>query len=307
MRLEGLVGGGGPVASGSALTNMNMGVNMGGSVGGGEEVGVVACPVCSKRVQLSYLSLHLKRTHDSLEVRCPLCAKMFKNKHSLSVHQARYHPRNIHNTPNISVAPSSSTPVSPSGHHHHQRPPTPTYIQPSPNQQLPTTPTTPIGPSHVYPQAPPQTSGLWYHTHLEETTPTAQTTPPAPPRLDLLRAFEYGATATELGIPGSMGSTYLDAGGGLHGGGLGGGPGGGHVVPWRRPLGGSDGYVSCPQCQKPITSYNLNRHVRMVHSNMEHATCPVCSKEFKNKYSLATHMHRQHSDTSSSGHPRTTC
>lgn len=120
--------------------------------------------------------------------------------------------------------------------------------------------------------------------------------------LDLLRAFEYGATATELGIPGSMGS-YLDAGGVLHGGGL----SGPHGVPWRRPLGGSDGYVSCPQCQKPITSYNLNRHVRMVHSNMEHAICPVCCKEFKNKYSLATHMHRQHSDPSSSGHPRTTC
>lgn len=138
-----------------------------------------------------------------------------------------------------------------------------------------------------------------------------------PSGLDLLRAFEYGATVTDLGLHGgALGGTYLDArGGGLPsgvcgaggGGGApgGGGPGGG--VPWRRPLGGSDGYVSCPQCQKPITSYNLNRHVRMVHSNMEHATCPVCSKEFKNKYSLATHMHRQHSDPGgASGQPRTT-
>lgn len=121
-----------------------------------------------------------------------------------------------------------------------------------------------------------------------------------------MRAFEYGATATDMGIPRAIPSTYtyLEAGIGLPVGGLGGGAPG---LPWRRPLGGSDGYVSCPQCQKPITSYNLNRHVRMVHSNMEHATCPVCYKEFKNKYSLATHMHRQHSDPSSSGQPRTTC
>lgn len=178
------MGGGGPGGGGggAGITSINMGVNVGGSVGGGEEVSVVPCPVCNKRVQLSYLSLHLKRTHDSLEVRCPLCAKMFKNKHSLSVHQARYHPRNVHSAPIVNVAPSSSAPVSPSGHHHHPRPPTPTYLQPSSNQQLPTTPTTPLGPQHVYPQAPPQTSGLWYHTHLEETTPTPQTTPPAPPR-----------------------------------------------------------------------------------------------------------------------------
>ncbi|KAK8722696.1 hypothetical protein OTU49_012173 [Cherax quadricarinatus] len=183
MRLEGLVGGGGPLAGASTLSNMNMGVNMGGNVGGGEEVGVVACPVCSKRVQLSYLSLHLKRTHDSLEVRCPLCAKMFKNKHSLSVHQARYHPRNLHTAPAaVTAAPSSSTPVSPTGHHHHHhpRPPTPTYLQPSPTQQIPSTPTNPVAPQHVYSQAPPQTSGLWYHTHLEDNSPTLQASPPGP-------------------------------------------------------------------------------------------------------------------------------
>ncbi|KAK4313991.1 hypothetical protein Pmani_014686 [Petrolisthes manimaculis] len=116
--------------------------------------------------------------------------------------------------------------------------------------------------------------------------------------LDLLRVFEYGVTATELSLPGTIGGSYLDggaaAGGMATAAGMPGGLGGGSSVPWRRPLSGSDGYVSCPQCQKPITSYNLNRHVRMVHSNMEHATCPVCCKEFKNKYSLATHLHRQH-------------
>ena len=35
----------------------------------------------------------MKRTHDSTEARCPLCDKKFKNKHSLGVHQSRYHPR----------------------------------------------------------------------------------------------------------------------------------------------------------------------------------------------------------------------
>lgn len=159
---------------------------------------------------------------------------------------------------------------------------------------------------------------LAYHAHFAASRSSQPLIPLLlPSGLDLLRAFEYGATVTDLGLHGgALGGTYLDArGGGLPsgvcgaggGGGApgGGGPGGG--VPWRRPLGGSDGYVSCPQCQKPITSYNLNRHVRMVHSNMEHATCPVCSKEFKNKYSLATHMHRQHSDPGgASGQPRTT-
>lgn len=55
--------------------------------------GITTCPICGKRVQMTYLALHLKRTHDSLEARCPLCEKKFKNKHSLGVHQARYHPR----------------------------------------------------------------------------------------------------------------------------------------------------------------------------------------------------------------------
>lgn len=56
--------------------------------------GVTPCPVCFKNVQSSYLSLHLKRVHTSLEVNCPLCLKVFKNKHSMGVHLARYHPRN---------------------------------------------------------------------------------------------------------------------------------------------------------------------------------------------------------------------
>ncbi|ROT66004.1 hypothetical protein C7M84_016011 [Penaeus vannamei] len=424
VRLEGLVGGSGVAGGGggAGVPNMTMGVSVAGNMGGCEEVGVVSCPVCSKRVQLSYLSLHLKRTHDSLEVRCPLCAKMFKNKHSLSVHQARYHPRNIHTVPMGGAPSSSSTPVSPSGHHALQphRPATPTYLQPPSSnqlhqnqQQIPSTPTPPGASPRVSPTGPPPLRPLGSGTtptqrrarpnansahlsaHTRHNLLTASGTPPTPPTtahapptqslamlfihkdvfswyrhlrpvikelsadwrrhmqlssqpgsagsltrrwgciskkhdfltplitlllpsgLDLLRAFEYGATVTDLGLHGgALGGTYLDArGGGLPsgvcgaggGGGApgGGGPGGG--VPWRRPLGGSDGYVSCPQCQKPITSYNLNRHVRMVHSNMEHATCPVCSKEFKNKYSLATHMHRQHSDPGgASGQPRTT-
>ncbi|XP_063608290.1 homeobox protein Hox-B3-like [Penaeus indicus] len=195
VRLEGLVGGSGVAGGGggAGVPNMTMGVSVAGNMGGCEEVGVVSCPVCSKRVQLSYLSLHLKRTHDSLEVRCPLCAKMFKNKHSLSVHQARYHPRNIHTVPMGGAPSSSSTPVSPSGHHSLQphRPATPTYLQPPSSnqhhqnqQQIPSTPTLPLGPPHGYPPpAPPptQTSGIWYHTHTEEGTPTTQT-PPAPQR-----------------------------------------------------------------------------------------------------------------------------
>ncbi|XP_066950937.1 broad-complex core protein isoforms 1/2/3/4/5-like isoform X6 [Macrobrachium rosenbergii] len=181
MRLEGIVGGGGGAGGGTGVTNMTMGGgNPNVTVGGGEEACVVSCPVCNKRVQLSYLSLHLKRTHDSLEVRCPLCAKLFKNKHSLSVHQARYHPRNVHNT-TISHATisSSSTPVSPSGPHHHQRPPTPTYFQPSTSQQLPNIP---LGTSQVFPQAPPPqtSSGLWYHTHLEDQPKSTPQTPAAP-------------------------------------------------------------------------------------------------------------------------------
>ncbi|KAK7082169.1 hypothetical protein SK128_025437 [Halocaridina rubra] len=119
--------------------------------------------------------------------------------------------------------------------------------------------------------------------------------------MDLLRAFDYGSSASDIGISGVLGTSYLDATGiGALPGGLGGCATG---VPWRRPLAGNDGYVSCPQCHKPITSYNLNRHVRMVHSNMEHATCTVCGKDFKNKYSLATHMHRQHSDNSPASAP----
>ncbi|KAF2360680.1 Zinc finger C2H2-type, partial [Trinorchestia longiramus] len=55
-----------------------------------------------------------------------------------------------------------------------------------------------------------------------------------------------------------------------------------------------DGYVTCPQCHKPITSYNLNRHIKMVHMTMDRAQCSLCHKMFKNKYSLSTHMHRQH-------------
>lgn len=55
-----------------------------------------------------------------------------------------------------------------------------------------------------------------------------------------------------------------------------------------------DGYVMCPHCHKPITSYNLNRHIKMVHMNMDKAQCSLCQKMFKNKYSLSTHMHRQH-------------
>jgi len=58
-----------------------------------DDVGFTTCPVCGKRVQLSYLSLHMKRTHDSLEAKCQLCGKKFKNKHSLGVHLARYHPK----------------------------------------------------------------------------------------------------------------------------------------------------------------------------------------------------------------------
>ncbi|ROT66008.1 hypothetical protein C7M84_016015 [Penaeus vannamei] len=193
VRLEGLVGGSGVAGGGggAGVPNMTMGVSVAGNMGGCEEVGVVSCPVCSKRVQLSYLSLHLKRTHDSLEVRCPLCAKMFKNKHSLSVHQARYHPRNIHTVPMGGAPSSSSTPVSPSGHHALQphRPATPTYLQPPSSnqlhqnqQQIPSTPT-PWGLPTGIPPGPPasQTSGIWYHTHTEEGTPTTQT-PPAPQR-----------------------------------------------------------------------------------------------------------------------------
>ncbi|KAK8378449.1 hypothetical protein O3P69_011155 [Scylla paramamosain] len=78
--------------------------------------------------------------------------------------------------------------------------------------------------------------------------------------LDLLRVFEYGnATTVDMNLPPTV--TYLDTGGGgmAPSGGIGGGTAA--VVPWRRPLAGSDGYVSCPQCHKPITSYNLNRHV----------------------------------------------
>lgn len=67
-----------------------------------------------------------------------------------------------------------------------------------------------------------------------------------------------------------------------------------HNLPWRRSMFGEDGYVLCPQCKKPITSYNLNRHIKMVHSCMERAQCQICNKQFKNKYSLGTHMHRQH-------------
>ncbi|CAL4098396.1 unnamed protein product, partial [Meganyctiphanes norvegica] len=107
---------------------------------------------------------------------------------------------------------------------------------------------------------------------------------------DILRAYEYtSGNHGEMDLIGNIKSTYIEAS-----------PFGGvsNALPWRRPLSGTDGYVSCPQCHKPITSYNLNRHIRMVHSKMEHAVCTICNKEFKNKYSLATHIHRQHSDPS---------
>lgn len=34
----------------------------------------------------------------------------------------------------------------------------------------------------------------------------------------------------------------------------------------------------------------------MVHMDMERARCALCQKMFKNKYSLSTHLHRQHPD-----------
>ncbi|XP_047735620.1 zinc finger and BTB domain-containing protein 44 isoform X5 [Hyalella azteca] len=67
-------------------------------------------------------------------------------------------------------------------------------------------------------------------------------------------------------------------------------------MTWRRASlpPSDDGYVTCPHCHKPITSYNLNRHIKMVHMTMDRAQCSLCQKMFKNKYSLSTHMHRQH-------------
>ncbi|KAK7082170.1 hypothetical protein SK128_025438 [Halocaridina rubra] len=196
MRLEGIVGGSVGVGGGGGgvgVTNIGMcgggggGVGGGPNVGGGDDACVVPCPVCSKRVQLSYLSLHLKRTHDSLEVRCPLCAKLFKNKHSLSVHQARYHPRNVHitTTPlnqSVSSFATSSTSISSSGLHsaqHHPRPPSPTYFQPSTSQQLPDTP---LGSAQAFSSPTQSSSNLWYHTHLEEHQPKSTPQTAADPR-----------------------------------------------------------------------------------------------------------------------------
>ena len=68
---------------------------MSGAGAHGSHGGITTCPVCGKRVQITYLALHLKRTHDSIEATCPVCDKRFKNKHSLGVHQARYHPRHL--------------------------------------------------------------------------------------------------------------------------------------------------------------------------------------------------------------------
>ncbi|XP_069980147.1 uncharacterized protein [Penaeus vannamei] len=327
VRLEGLVGGSGVAGGGggAGVPNMTMGVSVAGNMGGCEEVGVVSCPVCSKRVQLSYLSLHLKRTHDSLEVRSCIRPATIPGTSTQCPWAAR-RPRLPRPCPRAGITLCSRT--------GQPRPPTSSLPRPISftriSSRSPVRPPSPWGLPTGIPHRPPRP-----HRPLGSgTTPTQRRARPqrklrphlsahtrhnllTASGLDLLRAFEYGATVTDLGLHGgALGGTYLDArGGGLPsgvcgaggGGGApgGGGPGGG--VPWRRPLGGSDGYVSCPQCQKPITSYNLNRHVRMVHSNMEHATCPVCSKEFKNKYSLATHMHRQHSDPGgASGQPRTT-
>ncbi|XP_076028558.1 uncharacterized protein LOC143017692 [Oratosquilla oratoria] len=100
---------------------------------------------------------------------------------------------------------------------------------------------------------------------------------------DLIAAGAFGGQFEAGEVPGGIGSIFEGVGG----------------APWRRSGGDGgpdDGYVPCPQCQKPITSYNLNRHVKMVHSTMERATCALCNKQFKNKYSLATHVHRQHSE-----------
>ena len=74
--------------------------------------------------------------------------------------------------------------------------------------------------------------------------------------------------------------------------------------PWRRTpaVSTDDGYVTCPHCFKPITSYNLNRHIKMVHQRMERAKCSLCGKMFKNKYSLSTHLHRQHHYYVAQGH-----
>lgn len=93
--LSGVVGGLLSVAAASNIVTSS-------NVSGGSS-NLTSCPVCGKKVQVSYLSLHLKRTHDSLEARCPLCDKKFKNKHSLSVHQARYHPRHHASQPQQST------------------------------------------------------------------------------------------------------------------------------------------------------------------------------------------------------------
>ncbi|XP_063850311.1 protein bric-a-brac 2-like isoform X2 [Scylla paramamosain] len=200
MRLEGLVGPGVPLPGVAGVSAGGMGLGggnggggsggggAGGGGGGGEEASVVGCPVCGKRVQLSYLSLHLKRTHDSLEVRCPLCSKMFKNKHSLSVHQARYHPRQPHAHPQASTThpqdnilssttPTQASTTSPQSSPRHRPKPIPPPAQ-SPSQNHPQNTPQPLTPQpQPPPPPPPPTPPICLPQVITTTTSTPQHLP----------------------------------------------------------------------------------------------------------------------------------
>jgi len=59
-------------------------------------------------------------------------------------------------------------------------------------------------------------------------------------------------------------------------------------------LQGGAGQGQCPVCCKSMLRNNIQKHIRAVHSEEEHAACPQCAKTFKTTYYMKEHLRKIH-------------
>ena len=54
------------------------------------------------------------------------------------------------------------------------------------------------------------------------------------------------------------------------------------------------GRDQCPICLKEMLKNNIQKHIKMKHTEEEQSECPQCGKFFKTTYNMKEHLRRFH-------------